>query len=112
MIGDRIKEYRIHSGFTQAELAQKVDVKPSVVSSWEIGRTEPNLGQCSKMSKLFDVSIDELVTGKKDSDVDFGSMLVVEKDREPNYDHLIAYLQLPLEKRKMVDAYISFIAGQ
>lgn len=112
MIGERIRDYRTNSGLTQAELAQKIEVKPSVVSSWEIGRTEPNLGQCSKMAKLFEVSIDELVTGKKDSDVDFGSMDPIVTGDGSDYKYLIAYMRMPKEKRDMVNAYIRFISGQ
>lgn len=61
MIGDRIRSYRTEMGLTQAELAKKIGVKPTVVSSWEIGRTEPNLGQCAALAGVFDVTMDELV---------------------------------------------------
>ena len=61
MIGDRIRSYRTEMGLTQVELAKKIGVKPTVVSSWEIGRTEPNLGQCAALAGVFDVTMDELV---------------------------------------------------
>lgn len=106
-IGQRIRYYRSENNLTQAELAGKLSVKPSAVSSWEIGRTEPNLGQLSTMSKLFGVSMDELVglNNKPEPDIHF-------ETQEVDFSTLIQYMQMPAEKRKLVDEYIRFIANQ
>ena len=38
---DRIKKFRLHMKWTQAELAARVGVTRDVVASWENGRVEP-----------------------------------------------------------------------
>ena len=44
MIGDNIKRIRKQRNMTQEELAEAIHVKRQTVSSWEINRTEPNMG--------------------------------------------------------------------
>lgn len=43
LIGDNIKRLRKERKITKSELAKKLGVCKTTVSSWEIGRTEPNL---------------------------------------------------------------------
>lgn len=106
-IGQRIRYYRTESDLTQAELAGKLNVKPSAISSWEVGRTEPNLGQVSTMSKIFGVTMDELIglNNKPEPDIHF-------ETQGFDFSALIEYLKMPEEKRKLVDEYIRFIANQ
>ena len=44
MIGDNIKRLRQQKNMTQGELAEAIHVKRQTVSSWEVNRTEPNIG--------------------------------------------------------------------
>lgn len=44
MIGDNIKRMRQQKNMTQGELAEAIHVKRQTVSSWEVNRTEPNIG--------------------------------------------------------------------
>lgn len=125
MIGDMIKQYRIEHDLTQAELAEKVEVNPATVSSWEVNRTEPNIKQLSNLSKLFGIQVDELIAGTKNRrvySVDIPGVNVEtvaeEQKNETGSDGLnlyakfLKYCELPEEKRKMVDAYIDFIKTQ
>lgn len=61
MISDNIKEIRIRRGLTQAQLADKVGVSEKTVSSWEVGRTEPNMGYIESISKALNCQKSELV---------------------------------------------------
>lgn len=58
-----IKELRKKNGYTQIELAKKLNVHQTAVSQWENGRTSPDKDILMKLSDLFDVSIDSLVQG-------------------------------------------------
>ena len=47
------------------ELAQKLYVSRQAVSSWENGRTQPDLDMIKKISELFGVEVEELLYGEK-----------------------------------------------
>nr|WP_278770982.1 helix-turn-helix transcriptional regulator [Limosilactobacillus mucosae] len=65
-IAERIKEYRKQHHYTQKELATLINVKPTTVSGWELGRNIPSIEMLQKLSDIFHVSFDELA-GVKDS---------------------------------------------
>lgn len=64
-IGKRISKLRKESNLTQLELAEKLSVTDKAVSKWERGVGEPNTQSIVEMSKLFNVSVDYLLTGKE-----------------------------------------------
>ena len=61
MIGDNIKKFRIIRGLSQAELADLLNVSQKTISSWEIGRTEPNMGMVEKLALLLGVRKSDLI---------------------------------------------------
>lgn len=44
MVGENIKKLRTLRNMSQAELAEAIHVKRQTISSWEVNRTEPNMG--------------------------------------------------------------------
>ena len=42
---DSLKKLRVRNNLSQTELAEKLNVKQYVISSWEIGRSEPSINQ-------------------------------------------------------------------
>ena len=58
---ENIKNARKASGLTQKQVAEKLSVVESCYANWEQGRTEPNIETLRKLSKLFDISLDELL---------------------------------------------------
>lgn len=57
MLGDNIRKLRELRGLTQEELAKKLNVSRTTMSSWEINRTEPSSGQITQMSKILGCSV-------------------------------------------------------
>ena len=57
-----IFELRTKSGLSQDELAEKVFVTRQAVSRWENGETTPNTETLKLLSRLFDVSINTLIS--------------------------------------------------
>lgn len=53
---------RKSAGYTQAQLAERLDIKRSLVGAYEEGRAEPKLSTLVNVAKLFDISLDELIT--------------------------------------------------
>ena len=60
-IGSKILELRKKKHITQEELADNVGVSRQTISKWELGETSPDLKQSKELSKIFNVSLDELV---------------------------------------------------
>lgn len=63
MLGARIATLRRASGWSQGELAQKLQVSASAVGMYEQGRREPAAALLVEMSRLFGVTVDYLLTG-------------------------------------------------
>ena len=64
-IGKFIAELRKEQGFTQEQLGDKIGVTNKTISRWETGTYLPSAEMLLSMSKLFDVSINELLSGKR-----------------------------------------------
>lgn len=61
MICEKIRELRTVAGFSQAELARRLDVTRSSVNAWEMGLSAPTMQYLAAMCKLFHVSADYLL---------------------------------------------------
>ena len=59
-IGKKIMDLRRKNALSQEELAEKVGVARQTISKWELGETSPDLKQAKELSKIFNVSLDEL----------------------------------------------------
>ncbi|PRO65678.1 helix-turn-helix domain-containing protein [Alkalicoccus urumqiensis] len=60
MIGERIRSFRRKQEWTQQELAEKLQLSKSTISNYEKGIREPNAETLVALSRLFDVTLDEL----------------------------------------------------
>ena len=60
-LGKNIYNLRKNKGFSQEQLADKINVTRQTISNWELGETYPNPEQLKLLSKLLDISIDDLI---------------------------------------------------
>ena len=67
MLGARIAALRRSAGWSQAELAQKLQISASAVGMYEQGRREPAAELLVSIAALFEVSVDYLLTGKPEN---------------------------------------------
>ena len=65
-IGTKIKEARQTLDITQEQAAEQLLVSRQTVSSWETGKSLPDIVSVIKMSELYHLSLDELLKGDKD----------------------------------------------
>jgi len=61
MLFEKIKELRENAGYSQAQLAKKLDVTRSSVNAWEMGLSMPTTQYVVALAKLFRVSTDYLL---------------------------------------------------
>lgn len=64
MMGARIAALRRDAGWSQAELAQRLQVSASAVGMYEQGRREPSADTLVALSRIFGVTTDYLLTGR------------------------------------------------
>lgn len=60
-LGEMIYNMRKQKGFSQEKLAEEVNVSRQTISNWELGETSPNPEQLKLLSKVFNVSVDQLL---------------------------------------------------
>lgn len=58
---EQLTKLRKRNNITQIELANLMNVKQYVISSWETGRSEPNISQIIKLCDIFKISTDYLL---------------------------------------------------
>lgn len=83
-LGQNIIRLRTARGYSQAALAEALEVSRQSVSKWETDASVPELEKLMKMAKLFEVSLDELVTGEAPTPPEAPppQVIVVEKERK------------------------------
>ena len=83
-IGNKINQLRKLSGMTQEQLAEKLNVSRQTISKWESDRTSPDLESIINISRIFHVSLDDLlkegeagVANKKDEQLTLEDLMKI-----------------------------------
>ncbi len=61
---------RKRCGMTQAEVGKRLGVSDVAVGFWENGKTVPRLPMLQSLAKLYDCTLDDLLTGNHQSESD------------------------------------------
>lgn len=64
MLGARIAALRRAAGWSQGELAQRLQVSASAIGMYEQGRREPSIETLVALARVFGVTVDYLLTGQ------------------------------------------------
>ncbi|MBR7042312.1 MAG: helix-turn-helix domain-containing protein [Bacilli bacterium] len=64
---DKLQKIRKENNITQEQLADKLNVSRQAVSKWESGTAYPDTEKLIQISKLFKVSLDDLINDKGDT---------------------------------------------
>lgn len=91
-LGERIYKLRTEREMSQGDLADALEVSRQSISKWETNGSVPELDKLVKLSEIFDVSLDELVTGKEQEKK---PETVVEEPTpaEPKFEPQIIYVE-------------------
>lgn len=104
-IGKFIAENRKLKKLTQVELAEKLGVTDRSVSKWENGRCMPDLSLFEPLCEELDISINELLSGKKIQKEEY------QEELEENIVNTIDYSKREIAKVKAKLSYIIMIIG-
>ena len=64
-ISTNIKLLRMEKGINQEQLAEQLHVTRQAVSSWETGKTQPDIEMLTRIAEYFDVSVERLIYGRE-----------------------------------------------
>lgn len=68
-LGEKLRRARKDAGLTQEQLAEKLLISRQAVTKWEAGRGMPDIENLRQLSKLLNISIDELLDGGESLDL-------------------------------------------
>lgn len=64
-LGERLFELRKAKNLTQDDMAEKLNVTRQTVSKWETNQSTPDFDKIMPLCELFEIGVEELLTGKK-----------------------------------------------
>lgn len=109
---EKLQRLRKQNSLTQEQLAQQLYVSRTAVSKWESGKGYPNIDSLKAISRLFSVSIDELLSSDE-------LITLAEDENRQNMGRVLglafgildllvaAFIFLPLFTQKEGDFYLS-----
>lgn len=127
---EKLQQLRKQKNLTQEELAELLFVSRTAISKWESGRGLPNIDSLKAISKVFSISIDELLSGeeiiqaaeneKRENTVHLRNILYglmdimcavfffvpIFGERDGNYIRSVSVLNLQFIQKYMVVSYI------
>lgn len=72
-ISENIKKYRKLKGYTQNDLAELLNVRPTTISAWEVGRNKPLMDKVEMLSNILGVKKSDII-GEGNTASDFPSL--------------------------------------
>ncbi len=63
-ISNNLRQLRLNSGLTQEQVAEKIGVTRQALSSYESGRTRPDIDMLLRLSEVYGTDIDGVVYGQ------------------------------------------------
>ncbi|MGU8051195.1 XRE family transcriptional regulator [Streptococcus suis] len=101
-----IKEYRKSKKLTQKDLAVLLDVAPTAISAWEVGRNKPLMDKIEQMAQIFNIKKSELL-GETTPTTASNSLIEQISDKvvqltEPNQKNVLRYSSELLDKQNTV----------
>ena len=114
ILADKIVQLRRQNGWSQEELAHRLDVSRQAVSKWESGSSIPELDKILNMSRIFHVTTDYLLKDEleqpesvRSTSPDTDALPVREPVRTLSLDEANTYLELVRQTRGKIAFSVS-----
>jgi len=98
---ERLRELRTEQDMQQNQLAELVNLRPSAISKYETGATQPNIEMLCRLADVFGVSLDYLV-GKST----VPNPYTADKVSPAEFDLLLRFRGLSAENKIRIDERI------
>lgn len=107
-LSDKIIQLRKSNGWSQEDLAEKLNVSRQAISRWEGATAQPDAANILQLSKLFGVTTDYLLNDEYESDNDLPKVKEVKSDGV----HQIMIFMIALEVMILIIQFIAIIILQ
>lgn len=87
--GEKLQKLRKEKGWSQEELAQRIDVSRQALSKWELDAAVPDTKNVLQLSKLFGVSTDYLLNDAYESDGDIPAVRKTNSELTKKYSGIM-----------------------
>lgn len=81
-LGQRLIELRKSKQLSQEELAEKLNVTRQTISKWETNQSSPEFDKILPLCELFEISTDELLTGRKEKTAEQKELILDTKENK------------------------------
>lgn len=102
---EKLVQLRKREGYTQEEVADRLEVSRQAISRWEMGTAVPDSSNLLQISKLFKVSADYLLNDDYESDDDLPK---VQEVRNDNVNQILMYL-IALEVMMLIMQFMAVV---
>ena len=99
-VGDNLRNKRIEAGFKQSEVAEKIGVGRTTISSWETNRTEPSIGDIERLANLYHCLKTDLIGA------DATDYLKLTNKKE--IDLVLAFRKSPQDTKKFIERMLLY----
>ena len=82
-LSDKLIALRKETGWSQKDLAEKLDVSRQAISRWENGTALPDASNIVQISKLFNITADYLLNDEYESEPDMPATNALMKNAQP-----------------------------
>ena len=87
---DKLVKLRKTNGWSQEDLAEKLNVSRQAISRWESGTAQPDASNVLNLSKIFSVTADYLLNDEYDSDFDVPVVRQTKSDAKDKINKVVA----------------------
>ena len=91
-LSDKLVKLRKINGWSQEDLAEKLNVSRQAISRWESGTAQPDASNVLNLSKLFGVTADYLLNDEYESDFDVPVVRQTKSDAKDKINKVIVWI--------------------
>ena len=108
-LAERLRSFREACGFSQQQIADKLNIHRATYSYYELGRTEPSSDNLVRLSRIFNVTLNELLGVQEEhSFAGFRQTTYISPDEDDRLNRLVGTSRvgdLTTEEKKLILSY-------
>ncbi|MBY9081245.1 helix-turn-helix domain-containing protein [Paenibacillus sp. CGMCC 1.18879] len=103
MFSERLKELRKKKGLTQEEASKRLDIARTTYSGYERGTSEPDFNTLNKLAAFYEVDLNWLLDGSKDSECILPEEIIMKIIKEAEAEYKVSLRDDPVVESAVRD---------